>query len=462
MAVLDDRDQAACGEGGDAGSRGAGPGPGDARWDDDPPATGHRPRRHPGPGRPHQVDAPARQAQGEHAHACLWREAAEGAASLGDEPLSPREVAALAARLRSLDEPELPAGLVPRLAASLRAAARDPAVAGGTGEAVMGRDGGAVAAAGGVEGTGAGAAPVASAARPARRGRRARPVRPRAGTGPGWRALAGLLWAEARWLPMPFLVMQGVWLAAALALNAALAGYLADPPPPGARPAPGPAAGPQAGLVWGILAASADAFTLLAPWLGTLVALAACWPRRRSLWSDLEALSPFTPATRLLARAGVATAVATAAMLVAGLVQPPPLLAPVAGRLVPGAVAMLPAGAPASAGPAAAGPGAAGPALAAALLARTAPLWLAVIWALWWQLRAGTLASVAASAALWGTLTLAGRFLGPWNPLAVGPTGSTILQGLMLVAAALLLVDVRGRANGPAPSRTAAAGVPGR
>ncbi|HEY8414608.1 MAG TPA: hypothetical protein VIK99_02425, partial [Thermaerobacter sp.] len=73
---------------------------------------------------------------------------------------------------------------------------------------------------------------------------------------------------------------------------------------------------------WRLILLSADSLALVAPWLGTLVALAAVWPRRQMLWADLETLSPFPAASRLLARAGVAGLLATLFILVAGWIQP--------------------------------------------------------------------------------------------------------------------------------------------
>jgi len=90
------------------------------------------------------------------------------------------------------------------------------------------------------------------------------------------------------------------------------------------------------------------------------------------------------------------------------------------------------------------------------LLARTAPLWFAIAWALWWALRAGTRGAVVASAALWGVVMALDRSLGPWSPLAVGPAQAAVVQGAMLVAAAGLLVAVGGRLNGTEAAGAAA------
>jgi hypothetical protein len=221
------------------------------------------------------------------------------------------------------------------------------------------------------------------------------------GAAPGLRALLRLLWAEARFLPLSFFVLQVVLLALALAANRYLTG------PAGAGPLPAWLEGAPRDLVArallrDALGRSADALTLLAPWLGTGVAIFAVLPRRHGLWADLEALSPFSGPTRLLARTSVATLVVLAATTAAGLVSP--------GARV-GAPGVL------------------------LLLARTAPLFLAVSWALAWSLPFGAPGAVVASLALWGGLTWFGSGLGRWDLFA--PPGAAHMapaQALALAA----------------------------
>ena len=216
----------------------------------------------------------------------------------------------------------------------------------------------------------------------------------------GPRALLRLLWAEARFLPLSFFVLQAALLAMALVANHALTDFA------GSRL---PLAAPGADLVAravlrDALGRSADALTLVAPWLGAAAALFSALPRRKGLWADLEALSPFSEPTRLLARATVATLMATAAAVVAGLAQ-----------MGPAPAALL-------------------------LLARTAPLFLAVGWALAWSVPFGAQGAAAASLALWGGLTWFGGRLGRWDPLA--PPGAAVPAQALALAAGLVLFAV--------------------
>ena len=233
---------------------------------------------------------------------------------------------------------------------------------------------------------------------------------------PGPRALARLLWAEVRFLPLSFFTYQVVLLAMAWAANRYLTGF-AGPRPAGAGSGSGEAAGLVTGAVLrDALGGSVDAFTLVTPWLGLAVALLAAVPRRRALWADLEALSPLSGAARLLARAAVATLVTVAATVVAGLAQrgsaPATLL----------------------------------------LLARTAPLFLAVAWALVWSIPFGAPGGVAGSLVLWGGLGLAAGRLGRWDLFA--PPGAAIPARLvaLLAAAALLAVAWVLAGRYPAPA----------
>ena len=135
-------------------------------------------------------------------------------------------------------------------------------------------------------------------------------------------------------------------------------------------------------------------------------------PWRRGLWADLEALSPFSNATRLLARAAVATLIVVVATLGLGLWQ---------------------------------GQGAS-PALLA--LARAAPLFLAVAWALAWALPFGAVGGALASLLLWGGLTWWGGSLGRWDLFAPPAAGSAMLvQALALGAALALFAVVRAEAG---------------
>ncbi len=215
---------------------------------------------------------------------------------------------------------------------------------------------------------------------------------------PGLRALLRLLWAEARFLPLSFFALQAVLLTVAFVANRSLAGF-------GRLTL---ALAPEAGLLTGALVrhamgTSADAFVLVAPWLGVGVALVAALPRPKGLWADLEALSPFSAATRLLARTTVATAIAVVATCLAGLAEQ----GPAAGAVL--------------------------------LLARIAPLTLAVSWALAWSVPFGAAGASAASLALWGALTLFGGTLGRWNLLAPAPPGPAQVTAFVLSAILLAI-----------------------
>jgi len=216
---------------------------------------------------------------------------------------------------------------------------------------------------------------------------------------PGLRALLRLLWAEARFLPLAFFALQAVLLAVAFIANRSLAGFAGRT---------SLAVVPEAGLLMGALVrravgTSADAFVLVAPWLGAGVALVAALPRPKGLWADLEALSPFSAATRLLARTAVATAIAVVATCLAGLAEK----GPTAGTVL--------------------------------LLARIAPLTLAVSWALAWSVPFGAAGASAASLALWGGLSLFGGALGRWNLLAPAPAGPAQVTALALSAILLAI-----------------------
>ncbi len=233
---------------------------------------------------------------------------------------------------------------------------------------------------------------------------------------PGLRALARLLWAEVRFLPLSFFTFQAALLAMAWAANRYLTGF-AGPGPAGAGSGSGEAVDlVTRAVLRDALGGSVDAFTLVSPWLGLAVALLAALPRRRALWADLEALSPLSGAARLLARAAVATLVTVAATVAAGLAQrgsaPATLL----------------------------------------LLARTAPLFLAVAWALVWSIPFGAPGGVAGSLALWGGMALAGGRLGSWNLYAPPGAATPARLAALLVAAALLAVAWALAGRCPAPA----------
>lgn len=414
---------------------------------DEPTAGGAGPAPvSPVPGGPEQGSA-LRDATGQAGWQALWREAADGARREGDTPLDPQEVARLWSGLRAVaaDEPAVSQDLVPGVTRALVEAAHE--LPGGLG----------------LEPPAAAAAVAGPGCPPDRPG-----ILPAGTVRPGLAQLARLLWAEARWLPLPFLVMQLLLTAGGLLLHlvtvesagiATAAGGLA-----GAAGSRG--AGPEL-TGWQLVLVSADHLALVAPWLGTLVALAAAWPRRRQLWADLEALSPFPPASRLLARTWVAGILATVLMLVAGWIQPAAVLAAFGDGLVavppgPDTAVAVPAGdgaGGAAGGMAGVASSVTAPAFAhdawtaaAVVLARLAPLWMAAAWALWWQVRTGTLGAMLASAALWTAVTLGGRFLGPWNPLAAGPLPAAGLHVAMLAVALLLAWRLRGQAEVPNPA----------
>lgn len=221
---------------------------------------------------------------------------------------------------------------------------------------------------------------------------------PAASPAAGFHALLGLLWAEARFLPLSFLVFEVGLLGLALAANRYLTGFA------------GPGAELALRILWrGVLNRSLDAFTFIAPWLGTGVALFAALPQRRGLWADLEALSPFAGPARLLARAAVAALVALAGTVAVGLLQTGPLPG---GERLP---------------------------LALLLLARSAPLFLALAWALAWSVYLGAAGAVAASLALWGGLLAFGGRLGGLDLFASPQTAGGRAQVMALLAAVALL-----------------------
>lgn len=222
---------------------------------------------------------------------------------------------------------------------------------------------------------------------------------------PGLRPVLALLWAEARYLPLSFFVLQAVLLVVALLANRYLTGFAG----PRTLAAPGPefANDLLARAMWrDALRRSVDAFTLLAPWLGMLTALFAIVPWRRGPWADLETLSPFSSATRLLARAAVATLIVAAATLGLGLGQ---------GQ---------------------------GASLALLALARAAPLFLAVAWALVWALPFGALGGALASLVLWGGLTWWGSSLGRWDLFAPPGADSAMLAQVLALGTAVTLFVV--------------------
>ncbi|HEY8347718.1 MAG TPA: hypothetical protein VIL07_10690 [Symbiobacteriaceae bacterium] len=263
----------------------------------------------------------------------LFRDLQEGAALEGEPAPTLEEVTAMAALLREVERPAVPPDLVPGLVQAL-------STAGPLGE------------------------PAAHAG--------------------GIRPLLRLLWADARFMPLSFLVIEGVLLAGAFLINWVLARDLPY----------------DAGV-----GRSADGFILMAPWMGLAAVLFALRPTERSVWGDLEALSPFPPAVRLLVRAAAGMLTAMAGMAVTWLVSPGPVSL----------------------------------SLAVLVLARTAPLLMAVGWAVAWAVTFGPRAAVAASLGLWGAVTVLGPQLGSWNLLAV-PQGldRAAPQWTALALAALL------------------------
>lgn len=187
-------------------------------------------------------------------------------------------------------------------------------------------------------------------------------------------SLLRLVWAEARFMPLAFFATEAVLLAAALLINYVLVrggGFSPGDWLVGAFPL-----GPGG---------FADGFTLVAPWLGAAAGLFSLRPAGRGAWVELEAVSPFSPGVRLLVRAALATIAALAGTVVGGLISQNP-----------------------------------GSATSATLLlARTAPLLLAVGWALVWAVRFGAGGGIAASAGLWVALAALGSRLGGWSLLFV-------------------------------------------
>ncbi|WPD19537.1 hypothetical protein [Thermaerobacter composti] len=360
----------------------------------------------------------------------LWQEAAEGARREGDDPLSPAEVKALwadFAALRARPEP-VPQDLVARVTRALLE------TAGGQEEAQPQEGAEPVAVpTGEPDRAGAGGGTLDWAALAPDGSRRPRLV-----------PLLRLLAAEARCFPLSFLALQLLLMAGGLVLHLVAVetarGLWPDWTPALRAAGDGAGAlGPASPLAldgWRLILLSADSLALVAPWLGTLVALAAVWPRRQMLWADLETLSPFPAASRLLARAGVAGLLATLFILVTGWIQPAAVQAFMG--LPPGGPAPDTVLAWSAAGAAAGVPGGSPGGTLGVILARLAPLWLAAAWALWWHMRAGTLGAMLASAGLWTAVTLGGHWLGPWNPLAAGPVPAVAVQVAMLLLATLL------------------------
>lgn len=190
----------------------------------------------------------------------------------------------------------------------------------------------------------------------------------------GTDSLLRLIWAEARFMPLAFFATEAVLLAAALLINYVLVrggGFSPVDWLAGAFPL-----GPDG---------FADGFTLMAPWLGAAAGLFSLRPAGRGAWAELEAVSPFSPGVRLLVRAALATTAALAGSVAVGFISQDP-----------------------------------GSATSAALLlARTAPLLLAVGWALVWSVRFGAGGGIAASAGLWAALAALGSRLGGWSLLFV-------------------------------------------
>ncbi len=223
---------------------------------------------------------------------------------------------------------------------------------------------------------------------------------------PSPRSLLGLLWAEARYLPLPFFALQVGLLALALVANRYLTGFAGT--------------APAGQALWrDALGRSRDAFTLVAPCLGLAVAFWAALPGRRGTWADLEALSPFSGPTRLLARAAVAALAAWLGTAAAGLLQLGPSAAPLPAALL--------------------------------LLARSAPLFLAVAWALAWAVPCGAAGAAAASLALWGALAAAAGRLGAWDLFA--PPGAAAPAQALAIAASLVLLAVAWALSRRAASR---------
>lgn len=207
--------------------------------------------------------------------------------------------------------------------------------------------------------------------------------------------------------------MEACLLVASLLVNRHLAGLVGFPDGTSAAPVP-----------WlELLDRSRDAFVLVAPWLGVAASLFSLVPAGQGAWAELQTLSPFSRSTRFLVRAAVATLAALVGTLVAGMVN----------------LSLPPTPAPAP--------------IALVLLARTAPLMLAVSWALVWALRYGSLGVVASSLLLWPTLVAVGYRAPRWSLLAVPATAGEALPQLTALALSLVLfawVAWRGRRAAPA------------
>jgi len=174
-------------------------------------------------------------------------------------------------------------------------------------------------------------------------------------------SLLRVVWAEARFMPLTFVLMESLVLMAGLLVNRYVTGFW--------RP---DAYWPFDPNIWSyMMTASLDASTLLAPLLGFLTVMLSLAPSAGSSWADLEEMSVWPRSVRLLVRT-----------LVTSLV---PLLGTVGLSIVD-----VVSGYPVT-----------GRSLILLLVARTAPLFLTVSWALFWALHFGWIGAMTSTSVLW-------------------------------------------------------------
>lgn len=182
-------------------------------------------------------------------------------------------------------------------------------------------------------------------------------IRPSIGTG----SLLRVLWAEARFLPLTFVLVELLILMAGLLVNRYVTGFSSPN-----------ASWPFSPSIWSrVMDVSLDAITLLAPLLGLMAVVFSLAPSSGSSWADLEEMSVWPRSVRLLVRTLVTSLVpllGTAGLSVVDVVS---------GNPVTGRHLLL------------------------LVVARTAPLFLTVSWALFWALHFGWIGVMASTSVLW-------------------------------------------------------------
>ncbi|QUL99218.1 MAG: hypothetical protein IMF26_03950 [Candidatus Fermentithermobacillus carboniphilus] len=182
-------------------------------------------------------------------------------------------------------------------------------------------------------------------------------IRPSIETG----SLLRVVWAEARFMPLTFVLVESLVLIAGLLVNRYVTGF--------SRP---DASWPFGLNIWSyVMTASLDASTLLAPLLGLMAVMFSLASSNGSSWADLEEMSVWPRSVRLLVRTLVTSLVPLLGTVGLSIVDV------VSGYPVTGRSVLL------------------------LLVARTAPLFLTVSWALFWALRFGWIGAMTSTSVLW-------------------------------------------------------------